>query len=110
MWPAACICASALQLRIEADNAQVLRDPRRFQVTAPPEAKEDARVNCGNALAAWAQLEQPEQALQLLRLALRAYSSAVDSAEDTSVSGGLADFCSSLAGLWYPSAVLCRLC
>ena len=61
-------------------------DEALVQVTQPQEAKDDARVNCGNALAAWAQLEQadPARRCQLLRLALRAYASTADSAEDTS--------------------------
>ena len=56
------------------------------QVRQPPEAKEDARINCGNALSAWAQLElDGAKRVQLLRLALRAYASATDSSEDSAV-------------------------
>ena len=56
------------------------------QVTRPPSAKHNARVNAGNALAAWAQLEQDlARRGQLLTLALRAYSSAPDSSQDASV-------------------------
>ena len=58
-----------------------------LQVTQPASAKHDARVNAGNALAAWAQLEQDlPRRCQLLTLALRAYSSAPDASQDTSVS------------------------
>lgn len=61
--------------------------PAGLQVTQPASAKHDARVGAGNALAAWAGLEHDlPKRCQLLQLALRAYSSAPDSAQDASVS------------------------
>lgn len=49
----------------------------------------DALVDCGNALAALAELKQPAVSLNLLQQACDAYIKALEIAEDADVSSGL---------------------